>query len=97
MMETRHVLAASIRRLLEHPGYPGAARVQVRGRWPRGARPRARRPTLSLDPACAAACKQLLTEPTLSPLFNEALPADDAGSRVRQIRAGFERRSKGEA
>jgi hypothetical protein len=38
-----------------------------------------------------------LAEAAVSPLFNEALPADDAGARVRQIRAGFKPRSEGRA
>ena len=92
MMETRQVLAASIRRLLEHPG----ARVRLEAEGLEALARELDDPTLSLDPACAVACKQLLTEPTFSPLFNEAMPADDAGSRVRQIRAGFERRDEGE-
>ena len=96
-METRHVLAASIRRLLEHPGYPCAARVRADAEGLEALARELDDPALSLDPACAVACKQLLTEATVSPLFNEALPADDAGARVRQIRAGFEPLRKGHA
>jgi hypothetical protein len=48
-------------------------------------------PELVLDPACAAACSRLLTDELGSPLLNDALPAEDVGSRVSQIRAGFHR------
>lgn len=93
-MENRHVLAGSIRRLLEPPGYPRAARVRANAEGLEALARELEDPTLSLEPACAVACTQLLIEATVSPLFNEALPADDAGARVRQIRAGFERRGK---
>jgi hypothetical protein len=44
---------------------------------------------LALDPACAAACMRLLSDPVGSPLLNPDMPAEDLRSRVRQIRAGF--------
>jgi hypothetical protein len=44
---------------------------------------------LELDPACAIACRRLLTDPQVSPLLNEALPADDLGSWIVRIRRGF--------
>ena len=96
-METRHVLAQSIRRLLEPWGYPCAARIRAEAEGLEALARELDDPTLSLDPACAVACKQLLTEPTVSPLFNEALPIDDIGARVRQIRAGFDGCGKGQA
>ena len=91
------MLAASIRRLLEPPGYPCAARVRAEAKGLEALARELDDATLSLDPACAVACKQLLTEPTVSPLFSEALPADDVGARVRQIRAGFQQRGNGQA
>lgn len=45
---------------------------------------------LELDPACALACRRLVTDPSVSPLLNPALP-DDLPSRIARIRAGFER------
>ena len=48
---------------------------------------------LDLDPACAIACRRLLTEPEVSPLLNNALPCDDLGSWIVRIRSGFRRRS----
>jgi hypothetical protein len=50
-------------------------------------------PELDLDPACAVACSRLLTDDATSPLINARLPVEDVRSRVRQIRAGFQRRS----
>ena len=44
---------------------------------------------LVLDPACAAACSRLFTDGVTSPLFNSELPAEDARTRLVQIRAGF--------
>ena len=49
---------------------------------------------LALDPACAAACSRLLTDGLTSPLFNSELPAEDARSRLVQIRAGFHGRDQ---
>jgi hypothetical protein len=49
-------------------------------------------PLLELDPACAAACSRLLTNPDGSPLLNAELPAEDVRSRLVQIRSGFHRR-----
>jgi hypothetical protein len=47
---------------------------------------------LDLDPACAIACRRLVTDPLASPLFNEALPGEDVGSTIVRIRTGFRRR-----
>jgi hypothetical protein len=47
---------------------------------------------LELDPACALACRRLVSDPTVSPLLNHALPRDDVGSAIVRIRAGFRRR-----
>lgn len=47
---------------------------------------------LELDPASAAACSRLLTDPVGSPLVNTALPPEDVRSRLVQIRSGFHRR-----
>ena len=44
---------------------------------------------LALDPACAVACKQLLTELAESALLSPTLPPEEVRSRVRQIRFGF--------
>ena len=45
--------------------------------------------TLTLDPACAAACERLVNDPTGSPLLNADLGLDVLRSRVRRIRCGF--------
>ena len=44
---------------------------------------------LALDPACAVACKRLLSDPSTSPLLNLAVPPEELRSRIRQIRSGF--------
>ena len=44
---------------------------------------------LELDPACAVACRRLLSDLGESPLLNAARPPEELRSRVRQIRAGF--------
>jgi hypothetical protein len=49
---------------------------------------------LELDPACAAACSRLLTGGPESSLYNSELPAEDARSRLVQIRAGFHARDE---
>jgi hypothetical protein len=96
-MESRRVLAECIRRLLDPPGYPCAARVRAEAEGLEALARELDDPTLSLDPACAVACKRLLTEADVSPLLNETLPAGDTSARVRQIRAGFTQRSEGRA
>ena len=44
---------------------------------------------LVLDPACAVACRRLLTDPSESPFLNPAVSAAEVRSRVRRIRDGF--------
>lgn len=44
---------------------------------------------LELDPVAAVACRRLLTDPTVSPLFGGVSRAADLRSRIAQIRAGF--------
>jgi hypothetical protein len=51
---------------------------------------------LVLDPVAAVACTRLLSDVSESPLLNPALPTEELRSRVRQIRAGFTPRSRGE-
>jgi hypothetical protein len=87
-MESRRLLAERIRHVLDPPGYPCAARVSAEADALAALARELDDATLSLDPACAVACRQLLVEAE-SPLFNEALPAGDVGVRVRQIRSGF--------
>jgi hypothetical protein len=49
---------------------------------------------LELDPACALACRRLLSDPTVSPLLNRALPHADVGSSIVRIQAGFRQLAK---
>ena len=44
---------------------------------------------LELDPVAAVACRRLLTDPTVSPLFGGVSRAADIRSRIARIRAGF--------
>ena len=46
---------------------------------------------IELDPACAVACKRLLSD-LESPLLDPAGSTEDLRSRVRQIRSGFNAR-----
>jgi hypothetical protein len=48
---------------------------------------------LDLEPACAIACRRLVTDPMVSPLLNEALPHGDVGPTIARVRAGFRRRT----
>jgi len=90
--ENRHSLAKSIRFMLDQPSCASAARVHaLAGELAALARD-LDNAELSLTPACAVACERLLTDGSVSPLLNPALPADDTGARLRQIRAGFDRR-----
>ena len=47
---------------------------------------------LDLDPESALACRRLLTDPTVSPLLDEAASRDDLERCIARIRAGFEPR-----
>jgi hypothetical protein len=44
---------------------------------------------LALDPASAVACLRLVSDPTMSPLLNPALPREALRFSARRIRAGF--------
>ena len=46
-------------------------------------------PTLELDPSAALACRRLLTDPTVSPLFEDVQDVDELRSFIARIRAGF--------
>jgi hypothetical protein len=91
--ENRRLLATSIRSLLKDPDCAVPARVRAGAEGLEALAAELDDADLSLDPACAVACERLLMDGGASPLLNPALPADDAGARLRQIRAGFERRN----
>ena len=44
---------------------------------------------LVLDPTCAVACRRLLTDRSVSPLFDETVPREDIHSWIVRIRDGF--------
>jgi hypothetical protein len=88
-IDRRRSLATSIRTMLEDPELRGADRIaSFAGELDALAR-ELDDPELALDPFNAVACERLLIDPDRSPLLNMALPAEDVGSRLRQVRAGF--------
>lgn len=92
-MESRRTLAVSARnRLKPAPGFSLATRVAAAAEELEALASELEDEELSLDPACAVRCLQLLTNGTDSPLLNDLLPAEDVRVRIHQIRAGFERR-----
>jgi hypothetical protein len=44
---------------------------------------------LTLDPACAVACRRLVSDPAESALFDQAVPAEELLARIRRIRFGL--------
>lgn len=44
---------------------------------------------LVLDPVSAVACKRLLCDPAVSPLFGPSIRAAELRARIRDVRAGF--------
>ena len=44
---------------------------------------------LTLDPACAVACRRLVTDPAESALFDQAVSAEELLASIRRIRFGF--------
>ena len=87
-MDRRRANAAQIRAWIHDP-LPGNARVvEFAGALEELAR-ELEDEALDLDPACAIACRRLVTDPLTSPLFNEALPGEDVGSTIVRIRTGF--------
>jgi hypothetical protein len=88
-MRNRLILAASTRSMVREPGLALAKRVAACTRELEALSSELERSSLVLDPACAVLCDRLLTDGGESPLLNPALPADDAFTRIRQIRGGF--------
>jgi hypothetical protein len=93
-MEGRRTLAEAARgRLTPASSYPVAPRVAAVADELRALAAELEDESLSLEPACAARCHQLLTNYADSPLLCEQLPAEDAAVWIRRIRSGFEPRS----
>jgi len=90
-MERRQSLAISLRTMLGNPALRGADRIATYAGELEALACELDDPELELDLFCAVACERLLVGPDGSPLLNMALPAEDVGSRVRQVRAGFTR------
>jgi hypothetical protein len=88
-MERRATFAALLRLLLAEPQPGFAARVHAAQRELEQLARELDDAELELDPACAVACRRLLSDVELSPLLNRAVPPDELRSRARRIRAGF--------
>jgi hypothetical protein len=90
-MESRRALAQTVRtRLTPVPGYGVAERVALAAEELKSLAAELDDETLSLDPACAVRCDQLLNNYADSPLLNTLLPAQDVEIWIRQIRSGFQ-------
>ena len=88
-MDHRRSSAASIRSIVRQPGPTLQARVDAAAEGLESLACALDDEELALDPACAVACRRLLSDPIGSPLLNPALPPEDLRSRVEKIRAGF--------
>jgi hypothetical protein len=93
-MERRHSFAALIRGRLGNARLVGDARLLAVADDLEALASELEDGDLVLEPASAVTCMRLLSDVAQSPLLNHALPAEDLRSRVRQIRAGFLRRSR---
>jgi hypothetical protein len=90
-MANRRALAHSVRTRLTPPtGYPATPRVTAVADQLEPLASELDDEALSLDPACAVRCHQLLNNCTDSPLLNTLLPEQDVQVWIRQIRCGFE-------
>jgi len=91
--ERRRGHAALIRRTLKNRSACDARVVQVAGELDALARELEDR-ELRLEPACAVACRRLVSEPGESPLFDERVPAEDLRACIHRIRLGFTSRER---
>jgi hypothetical protein len=85
----RRQLAQSIRALLADPSYAEPDRVSACAEELEQLAAGLEDLELDFDPACAIACTRLLTDAVASPLFNAALPAEDARAALLRIEAGL--------
>ena len=88
-IDKRHIYAALIREELQQPGLVCGDRITAAAEELEELVRELEDEELALDPACAVACKRLLSDPSASRLLNPALPPEELRSRVRQIRSGF--------
>lgn len=91
-MDRRLGHAAYIRSWIERPSFPSGARVVEFAVELEELACELEDDDLDLEPACAIACRRLVTDPIVSPLLNQALPIEDVGSTIFRIRTGFRRR-----
>jgi hypothetical protein len=96
--ESRRALAHALRsRLTPAPGCSISPRVALVADEMRELAGALDDETLSLDPACAVRCHQLLNNYAESPLLNYLLPEQDVQVWLRRIRCGFEPRTPPDA
>ena len=88
-MDHRRSFAALIRSTVRQPGPAFQARVDAAAEELEALASELEDEELALDPACAVACRRLLSDLVVSPLLNPVLPPEDLRSRVLQIRLGF--------
>jgi hypothetical protein len=88
-MEHRRTFAALIRSTVTQPGLAVEAQLDAVAQELEALASELEDEELALDPACAVACRRLLSDLVESPLLNPVLPPEDLRSRVLQIRLGF--------
>jgi hypothetical protein len=88
-MERRHSFAALIRGALAEPGHGLEVRIAAVAAELEALASDLDDPGLALEPGCAVACMRLLSDLEGSPLLDAAVPPEELGSRVYQIRSGF--------
>jgi hypothetical protein len=88
-MERRRSFATAIRSSLGQPGPSLEARILAAAEELDALASELDDRELVLDPACAVACKRLVSDPAESPLLNPAWPPEELRSRIRRIRSGL--------
>ena len=89
-MDNRRALANAARsRMTPVPGYQLSPRVAAVSNELHALAGELEDEQLTLDPECAARCRQLLSDYARSPLLNDGLPPEQAAAWIRRIRAGF--------
>jgi|SRR5919204_1734303 hypothetical protein len=93
LFRRRKRVAASLERVLEDAGRPGAYylvdRVDKYRREIEAVASALRAPGTRVEPTSVALCSRLLTRAAESPLYNWRVPADDLGVAVRRIQSGI--------
>jgi hypothetical protein len=93
-MDRRFGHAAHIRSWIEQPSLPADVRVAKFADELEDLACALEDRDLELDPASAIACRRLVSDPTVSPLLDSALPPDSLRSSIARIRSGFTPRTR---